>query len=104
MKFILLLLFLPLTANATTYVFQPGKPMQVITQTTEGYVVSDMGGGGNTVVQEIGGMTVVYGGTQPPAFIMDGGERARGYAPQPVIPLTPNTGGIDLAVPVEYTE
>jgi hypothetical protein len=89
MKFILLLLFLPLTANAATYILRSGQPMQVISPTSSGYIVSDMGGNGNTVVQQMGNMTTIYGGEQPTTMILEG---------------TPNTGGIDLAVPVEYTE
>lgn len=89
MKFILLLLFLPLTANATTYVIQSGRPMQAISPTSSGYIISDMGSGGNTVVQQMGNMTTIYGSEQPTTMILES---------------APNTGGIDLAVPVEYTE
>ena len=89
MKFILLFLFLPLTVNATTYILQSGQPMQAISPTSSGYVVSDLGGNGNTMVQQMGNMTVIYGGAQPTTMILED---------------TPNTGGVELAVPVEYTE
>jgi hypothetical protein len=89
MKFILLFLFLPLTVNATTYVFQPGEPMEVISPTSSGYIISNMGGNGNTIVQQMGNMTTIYGGEQPTTMILED---------------TPNTGGVELAVPVEYTE
>jgi hypothetical protein len=89
MKFFLLLLLLPVTANAATYVFQSGEPMQVISPTSSGYIISDMGGGGNTVVQQMGNMTAIYGGERPTTMILED---------------TPNTGGIELAVPVEYIE
>jgi hypothetical protein len=89
MKFILLLLFLPFTVNATTYIFQPGEPMEVISPTSSGYIISNMGGGGNTVVQQMGNITSIYGGEQPTTMILED---------------SPNTGGIDLAIPVDYIE
>lgn len=89
MKFILLLLFLPLTTTAATYILQSGQPMQAISATSSGYIVSDMGGRGNTVVQQTGNMTFIYGGAQPSTMIIED---------------TPNTGGVELAIPVEYTE
>lgn len=99
---LLLLLLLPVGAYATVYVYTPGQPMQVISKNATGYTVSDMGGGGNTIVQDLGSMSLISRPGLPPAFIMDGGAAAREMAPQPLIPITPAPGGIDMGLPVGY--
>lgn len=68
---ILALLTIPLVATATSLIFEPGQPMKAIEQTANGYVIMDMGGEGNTVVQNVGNMEFIQSGNAPATVILN---------------------------------
>jgi hypothetical protein len=71
----LALLTLPLVATATSLIFEPGQPMKAIEQTANGYIIMDMGGKGNTVVQNVGNLEFIHSGNAPSTVILhDPGE------------------------------
>ena len=64
-----------MTSTATTLIFEPGQPMQAIEPTSNGYVIMDMGGKGNTVVQNVGNLEFIHSGNAPSTVILhDPGE------------------------------
>ena len=72
---ILALLTMPMVATATTLIFEPGQPMQAIEPTSNGYVIMDMSGKGNTVVQNVGNLEFIHSGNAPSTVILhDAGE------------------------------
>jgi hypothetical protein len=77
-KFLLITaLLISKTATATTLVLEPGKPMQVIEPTSNGYLLMDMGGHGNTLVQNVGNMEIIHSGNAPATVILhDQGDAA----------------------------
>ena len=71
----LALITLPMVATATTLIFQPGQAMQAIEPTSNGYIIMDMGGKGNTVVQNVGNLEFIHSGNAPSTVILhDPGE------------------------------
>ncbi len=81
------------TVQANTVIYTPGVGGKVLTDTPNGYMITDLAGGGNTTVEDFGGMTVIQSPGSPPTFI-----RSDDYtAPfvEPVVPIQQ-----DLAVPV----
>jgi hypothetical protein len=91
---IFLMLLAPTVSIAAALVLTPGKPMQAITPTANGYNILDMGGNGVTQVMDLGGMTAIVGSNAPATFILhDSGAPT----PEMLVPL-PNT---ELALPIE---
>ena len=91
---------LPLSA---IMVFTPGQPMQTITGTGNGYMVSESGKG-VTQVLDLGGVTLISRPTGPTTFILNDAP-VGGIQPNiPVLPALPTSpvqpNGLDLLVPV----
>jgi|GEM_PF-4341418 len=71
--------------------------MKVISQSSSGYVISDLAGGGNTIVQQMsGGDTMIMRPDGPTTFIHNGDPVAR------VTPIVPLGNGLDF--PIEPAE
>ena len=91
------LLALSTTVNAGSYIYTPGQGMKVISQSSSGYVISDLAGGGNTIVQQMsGGDTMIMRPDGPTTFIHNGDSGAL------VTPIVPLGNGLDL--PIEPAE
>ena len=84
---IFLMLLSPTIAIATTLIFTPGQPMQAIIPTFNGYIMSDMGGKGNTVVQNVGNMEFIHRSDAPSTVIVNDGEGAGNPTPYNLIDM-----------------
>lgn len=71
---IFLMLLSPTIAIATTLILTPGEPMQAIIPTFNGYVIADMSGKGNTVVQNVGNMEFIHRSDAPSTVIVNDGQ------------------------------
>jgi hypothetical protein len=71
MKTILfLMLLMPTLSMAASLILTPGQPIQAIEQTAGGYTIMDMGGKGNTLVQNVGNMEIIHHGDSPATVII----------------------------------
>jgi hypothetical protein len=97
MKYLLMvfaiLLALFLRTTQATVIYTPGVGGQVITDTPNGFMITDLAGGGNTTVETFGSTTVIQQPGLPPTFIRDD---AGAPLIEPVVPIQEH-----LAVPVE---
>ena len=84
---IFLMLLSPTIAIATTLIFTPGQPMQAIIPTTNGYIMSDMGGRGNTVVQNVGNMEFIHRSDAPSTVIVNDGQGVGNPTPYNLIDM-----------------
>ena len=84
---IFLMLLSPTITIATTLIFTPGQPMQAIIPTTNGYIISEMGGRGNTVVQNVGNMEFIHRSDAPSTVIVNDGEGAGNPTPYNLIDM-----------------
>lgn len=98
MKYLLLVVIAILTlvlrtTQANSVIYTPGVGGQVITDTPNGIMITDLAGGGNTTIEDFGGTTVIQRPGMPPTFIRDD---AGTPLIEPVVPIQEN-----LAVPVD---
>jgi hypothetical protein len=84
---VFLMLLSPTIAIATTLIFTPGQPMQAIIPTTNGYIMSEMGGKGNTFVQNVGNMEFIHRSDAPSTVIVNDGEGAGTPTPYNLIDM-----------------
>ena len=88
MKNILFLMLLaPTISIAAALIFTPGQPMQAIIPTTNGYIISEMGGRGNTFVQNVGNMEFIHRSDAPSTVIVNDGEGAGNPTPYNLIDM-----------------
>lgn len=95
MKYLLFvaLMLLIMAARANTVIYTPGVGGKVLSETPNGYMVTDLSGGGNTLIEDFAGTMVIQSPDGPPTFI-----RSDDYVTpvEPVVPIQQ-----DLVVPVE---
>ena len=84
---IFLMLLSPTIAIATTLIFTPGEPMQAIIPTFNGYVIADMSGKGNTVVQNVGNMEFIHRSDAPSTVIVNDGQGVGNPTPYNLIDM-----------------
>ena len=71
---IFLMLLSPTISIAAALILTPGEPMQAIIPTFNGYVIADMSGKGNTVVQNVGNMEFIHRSDAPSTVIVNDGQ------------------------------
>ena len=82
-----LMLLAPTISMAAALILTPGQPMQAIIPTFNGYIMSDMGGKGNTVVQNVGNMEFIHRSDAPSTVIVNDGEGAGNPTPYNLIDM-----------------
>ena len=88
MKNILFLMLLaPTVSIAAALVLTPGEPMQAIIPTFNGYVIADMSGKGNTVVQNVGNMEFIHRSDAPSTVIVNDGQGVGNPTPYNLIDM-----------------
>ena len=88
MKNILFLMLLaPTISIAAALILTPGRPMQAIIPTFNGYVIADMSGKGNTVVQNVGNMEFIHRSDAPSTVIVNDGQSVGNPTPYNLIDM-----------------